>query len=132
MQQCPAGRAADDADEAGADDVQHGVGLSAQGAHDEHLLRVGIERIGQGVRPLAAGERRERLVGRVDVGGRSELGQRRGDVVAVADHRVLVRSAERDVAAPGLAAGAVEVGAVGVEQPDRLRPAPAAGRRGRR
>ena len=126
VQQRPGRRAADHAREAGADHLEHRVGLAVEGGHDQHLLRVGVERLGQRRGgPLAAGERRERPVGRRDLGARAELGERRGDVVAVADHGVLVGRPERDAAAPRLAARTVEVGTVRGEQPDRRRAATA-------
>ena len=51
---------------------------------------------------------------------RTELREHCGQVVAAADHRVLVRRPERDVAAPRLAAGTIQVGPVLDQQPQHL------------
>ena len=94
-----------------SDRLDDRVEVPPQRRHDDHFLRIGI--LGEGAaRPLAARQSREREIlgrhGRVC----AELGQGFRNIVATADDRVLVRRAQRDVAAPSLTARSVQVGAV--------------------
>jgi hypothetical protein len=122
-------RAADDAPEVEPGEIDDEVRVAAERRDDEHLLRIRIEGLGQRLRgALAARDRAQRQVLRLDVRRRAELREHLRLLVTAADDRLTVRRAKRHVSAPELAAGAVELGAVLREQPQERGTAPAADR----
>jgi hypothetical protein len=121
------GRAADDAAEVRPDRVDDDVQVAAERGEHGHLLRVGVEVLRQPARRrLPTRERLDGLVGRIDRGRGTELGEHPCRLVAAAPPRMLVRGAEWHVATPCLPAGTVEVGSVLREQAHELRASAAA------
>ena len=123
MEKRALGRTADDAAKVHADHVE--PCRSVEAPEDQRLLPVGVpdEGIGgPGRPPLFAprGSRDLSVIG-IDIGRGSELGEDLGVVEAVPKHGVLVGGPERHVAAPGLAALRLQVGAVVDEQLEELR-----------
>ena len=78
---------------------------------------------GASVGPLAAREAGDPGVGLVDIGRGAEPCEQRRQLVLSSQDGMLIRRPQGNAAAPGLAAGPVEVGAVGSQQLDRLRAA---------
>ncbi len=115
---------ADDSAELRADELEHESGRAVQCSEDEHLLRVRVELSGQiAFRPLAARDRGDRQISHRDRRRAAQRSEHLGVVGPPAQHGVLIRRAQRDVAAPELASGPVDVGAVLDQEPERLRAA---------
>jgi hypothetical protein len=114
-------RAAHDAAEVRADELDDELESAAQRAQDQDLLGVRAEPFRDGrLRVVTAGDAGEGKVAGVDLGRGAELGERPRGVVAAAQDRVLVRRPQGHVSAPGFAARPVEVAAVLGEQAQEL------------